>query len=65
MNPAEYLDLVKQRLLSDPIVIGFHKDRFLTPLSSLCDVNQDGACTSIDALFLLQCDVGIANLACP
>ncbi|NOZ72220.1 MAG: hypothetical protein GXP38_09960 [Chloroflexi bacterium] len=30
-----------------------------------CDVNGDSACNSVDALFIIQCDAGIANPLCP
>jgi hypothetical protein len=32
---------------------------------ALCDVSGDGCCDVVDALLLLQCDVGVSNLACP
>ena len=30
-----------------------------------CDVSHDNACNVIDALFIMQCDVGIPNSFCP
>jgi hypothetical protein len=30
-----------------------------------CDVNGDMACNVVDALFIMQCEVGIANSLCP
>ena len=30
-----------------------------------CDVNDDAQCNSVDALFIMQCEVGIPNDFCP
>ncbi len=30
-----------------------------------CDVNLDLSCNVVDALFILQCEVGIPNTFCP
>ena len=30
-----------------------------------CDVSGDRACGSVDSLFILQCDLGVANALCP
>jgi len=29
-----------------------------------CDVSGDEVCNSVDALFILQCDIGLVNLFC-
>ncbi|MEM9774346.1 MAG: FlgD immunoglobulin-like domain containing protein, partial [Chloroflexota bacterium] len=34
-------------------------------VTQVCDVNGDGLCNTIDALFILQCDVEIENVFCP
>ena len=31
----------------------------------MCDVNEDTQCNVVDALFIMQCDVGISNILCP
>lgn len=42
--------------------VGLTPDGFIV---QQCDVNGDGACNVIDALFVQQCVVGIANQLCP
>ena len=32
---------------------------------AVCDVSDDGLCNVVDALFILQCEVGIPNSFCP
>lgn len=49
MNPAEYLDLVKERLLSDPIVIGFQIRR---ERSTLVDAHLRVRATMADGSLL-------------